>query len=74
MSHLDHPVKAPRLAILNFSDCRQTEIHALGCQHAAKANYVREIEQGEEPHANDGYGDDWYHVAPCARKAPKETP
>lgn len=67
MSHLSHKIRAPRLAILNFSDCRQTEIHAQGCQHAAKADRVITVEEGKEPHANDGYGDDWYKVAPCAR-------
>lgn len=73
MSHLDHPVKAPRVAILNFADCRQTEVHAVGCAHAAKATRVSECAEGHEPRPDDIYGDDWYHVAPCARKAPKEA-
>ena len=69
MSHLTHPIKAKRVSILNFADCRQTEIHATGCKHAAKATSVSDQDEGEEPRTDDIYGDDWYHVAPCARKA-----
>lgn len=68
MSRLDYPLKdGQQLAILNFEDCRQTEIHAEGCKHAAKASRVSPVTPGKEPHEKDGYGDDWYHVAPCAR-------
>lgn len=69
MSHLTHPIKADRVTILNFPDCRQTEIHALGCAHAAKASSVSIQEPGEEPRVDDGADDDWYKTAPCARKA-----
>ncbi len=67
MSHLDHPVKAARVTILNFTDSRQTEIHAEGCAHEGKASRVHIPIIKPDP--NDGYGDDWYHVAPCARRA-----
>lgn len=70
MSHLTHPIKADRVARLNYWDCRQTEIHKLGCAHATKVNLIKtadEIPQGEEPREDDGYADDWYKVAPCAR-------
>lgn len=69
MSHLTHPIKVARVAILNYTDCHTTEIHALGCQHAAKASRVSEVAVGQEPSPMDGYSDDWYKVAPCARKA-----
>lgn len=69
MSHLSHPVKAESIAIFNFEDCRTTEIHKQGCKHGTKACRVHEVMFGQEPHENDGYSDDWYHVAPCARRA-----
>lgn len=67
MSNFTHPVKPGRIAIVNFSDSRQTEIHALGCRHTLKGNHVHEVPAGEEPTPTDGYADDWYKVAPCAR-------
>ena len=67
MSHLDFPIKATLVSVLNFSDCRQTELHASGCAHEKKA--LRVGTPGPPPTADDPYGDDWYHVAPCARKA-----
>jgi len=69
MSNLDFPVKAEEVSILNFPDCRMTEIHASGCKHEGKAKSVRPVAADRVPSPNDGYGDDWYHVAPCARKA-----
>jgi hypothetical protein len=69
VSNLDFPIKADKVTILNFPDSRPTEIHAAGCAHEAKASRI--IQRDEIPSANDPYGDDWYHVAPCARKAPK---
>lgn len=69
MSHLSHPIKAARVAILNFEDCRPTEVHAQGCAHEGKASRVSYRAEGDEPRTDDPYGDDWYKVAPCARKA-----
>lgn len=69
MSHLDHPVKAEKVSTLNFADCRQAEIHATGCAHEAKAVHVFPHTEETKPTADDVYTDDWYHVAPCARKA-----
>lgn len=66
MSHLSHPIKAKKVTILNFADSRQTEVHAAGCAHEAKAVQVYAMDPA--PSADDGYGDDWYKVAPCARK------
>jgi hypothetical protein len=66
MSHLDHPIKAAKVSVLNFADSRTTELHAAGCAHEAKAKRVSALD--EAPSADDGYADDWYHVAPCARK------
>ena len=70
MSNLDFPIKAAEVSILNFPDHRPTEIHAVGCKHEAKASRILRVPAlSEAPSPNDGYGDDWYHVAPCARKA-----
>ena len=67
MSHLDFPIKASAVTILNFADHRQTEIHAAGCAHEGTAAKVNALSYMPAP--TDPYADDWYHVAPCARKA-----
>lgn len=67
MTNLDFPIKAEKVSYLNFTDCRQTEIHAQGCAHEGKASEVTPVKV--IPTADDVYVDDWFHVAPCARKA-----
>lgn len=67
MSNLDFQIKAEKVSILNFADSRQTEIHAQGCAHEKKASRIHVL--AAAPSITDGYTDDWYHVAPCARKA-----
>jgi hypothetical protein len=70
VSNLSHPIATDGgVVIVNFEDSRQTEIHARGCKHALKGYWVIEREPGTEPTPHDGYDDDWYKVAPCARKA-----
>lgn len=69
MSNLDFKIKADKVSVLNFEDCRTTEIHAQGCAHEKKA--LRISPQTVIPSEDDIYTDDWYHVAPCARKASK---
>lgn len=66
MSQLSHPVKAERVSIVTTKD-HATELHAEGCAHEAKA--LRVSVQNVVPSVDDGYEDDWYYVAPCARKA-----
>lgn len=71
MSHLTHPIKVELVSILNFWPTTRSEIHKLGCAHEAKAELVSP--QDVVPSEDDGFDDDWYHVAPCARTAaPKE--
>ena len=69
MSHLSHPIRVPQVVILNFVPVREnnTELHREGCTHARQADRVSA--PMAPPAADDGYDDDWYHVAPCARKA-----
>ena len=66
MSNLDHAIKAAHVTILNFADDRTTEIHRAGCAHERKAEKIIHLDRIPSP--DDEYADDWYHVAPCARK------
>jgi hypothetical protein len=46
-----------------------TEVHAVGCAHRKGVSQV--FPMSEVPSPDDPYADDFYHVAPCARKASK---
>ena len=64
MSHLDYKVKA-ELTTTCTTKNYDTELHKAGCKHEARMMTVREPRT--PPTADDGFTDDWYHVAPCAR-------
>lgn len=68
MSHLSHPIKTAKInwLYMGWHHENQVQLHKAGCAHEAKAEKVQSI---EIPTADDGYSDDWYYVAPCARKA-----
>lgn len=72
--NFSHRVKAETVTILTFGRAaahQQTQVHKAGCQHAAKAEHVGETQSGAQlVHETETiYRDDWYYVAPCARKA-----
>jgi hypothetical protein len=67
MSHLTHPIKVEAIEIHQAPD-KPTTIHAVGCSHGRRAH--TEVRARKFiPTEDDGYEDDWYAVAPCARKA-----
>lgn len=65
-SELPKVVKAPALSIHYKNANGEATLHATGCAHASRADEV-----------SDGYtagqflADDWFYVAPCAKKAVK---
>lgn len=70
MSQTAYPLKTDdvKLVVAQFGKAafaERTEIHADGCQHIAKAIRHDDLPEGFGP--DDGYGDDYYDVAPCAR-------
>lgn len=65
MSTLSHPIKAPKVALAYFG-FGGVEVHAQGCRHMAKAEEFRNLDVAPSP--EDPYADDYYPVAPCARK------
>lgn len=57
-----HPVKAKEVVALYFDDAEHScQLHKAGCAHAKKADDVKEY--------HGALADDWWYVAPCARKA-----
>lgn len=70
MSHLDFAIKVDKVSVVTTKNY-ETEIHAQGCAHEAKALDVSV--RSKLPTSDDGYDDDWYHVAPCARKSPRKN-
>lgn len=72
--NFSHPVKAQSVTVLTFGRAaadRQTQVHAAGCAHEAKADQAtKPREAAPFVHETETiYCDDWYYVAPCARKA-----
>lgn len=65
-----HHVKAETVVVLH-TDRPNAEVHKAGCAHMAKAEYVGEPQSGAElvEETTTVYVDDYYYVAPCARKA-----
>lgn len=66
-----HDVKAEQVAVMHFFGKPNAEVHRAGCAHAAKAEYVGQPQSGAEmvEQTTTVYVDDYYYVAPCARKA-----
>ena len=66
-----HPVKAETVQVLHLKNRPQAELHKAGCQHAAKAHWVGEPQNAAEMvrETETIYVYDYYHVAPCARRA-----
>lgn len=65
-----HHVRAQTVVVLH-TDRPNAEVHAAGCAHSAKADYVGEPRNGADfvEQTTTVYVDDFYYVAPCARKA-----
>lgn len=60
--HFTHPVKAESVVALYFYEAEyQCQLHKAGCAHARKADEASEYV--------GSLADDWWYVAPCARKA-----
>ena len=66
-----HDVKAEMVQVMHLPNRGQAELHKAGCAHAAKATQIFPAESGAElvEKTTTIYRDDYYHVAPCARKA-----
>lgn len=66
-----HEVKAETVVVLHLPRKTHAEVHREGCAHAAKAEWISQPRSGavmvEE--TTTKYVDDYYYVAPCARKA-----
>ena len=73
MSNFSHPVKAAAVSVAYPATGKQAGyavLHATGCNHLSRrANYGDSLPLETVPNADDGYSDDYYEVAPCARKA-----
>ena len=65
-TNVSHRVRAESIAIHYATATGSATIHRAGCAHAAKADQVRELGAAIE---YDVLADDWFDVAPCARKA-----
>lgn len=65
-----HHVKAETVVVLH-TDRANAEVHAAGCAHQSKADYVSEPRNGAQfvERTTTIFVDDFFYVAPCARKA-----
>lgn len=72
--NFSHNIKAASISLAYFHDYvvkggPEVQVHATGCAHEKKAYMVRPLaETGPEFQAGI-LADDYFHVAPCARKA-----
>lgn len=68
--NFSHEVKAETIQVLHFRNRSAAEIHKAGCAHAAKATDAYAPQPGAEivEQTLTRYRDDYYYVAPCARK------
>lgn len=70
-----HHVKAETVVVLHLPfpmpHSSNAQVHKAGCQHAHKATSVGQPQSGAEmvEQTTTKYVDDYYYVAPCARKA-----
>ena len=64
--NVSHRVRAELIAIHYATSTGSATIHRTGCAHASKADEVRELGAAA---AYEVLADDWFNVAPCARKA-----
>ena len=69
--NFSHDIKAETVRVLHMPRGRRAEVHKDGCQHAAKATHVFDAQPGAEltDRTVNVYSDDYFHVAPCARRA-----
>ena len=69
--NFSHPIKAESVVILHTTRMADAEVHKVGCAHRLKATWGSGAMDGATL-VNDTiteYPDDWYYVAPCARRA-----
>lgn len=66
-AHLSHRIKAEDITVMYFTEGEHgCQIHKTGCAHQKKAYNTLHLGQT----ATETIGeDDWFYVAPCARKA-----
>jgi len=62
-----HEVKAASITLGYDRRTGATAIHKAGCGHEAKLDNVHPFDTSE--HMAGVHPDDWFEVAPCARKA-----
>lgn len=64
--NFSHKIKAAKVTVAYFHNAKNgydVQIHKAGCAHEAKAETVRAYDP------TGALSDDWFYVAPCARKA-----
>lgn len=69
--NFSHKVRAETVRLLDFPRAaEQTQLHKSGCAHQSKADRVSEEMDAAElvEQTLTVYRDDYYYVAPCARK------
>ena len=72
MSQLSHPIKVSAVSVA-YPDSGPNQgyavLHATGCSHLSRRNACDSEPLAVVPGPDDDYSDDYYEVAPCARKA-----
>jgi hypothetical protein len=68
-ANFSHQVKAEKVQAMDINST--TSLHKAGCAHTRKADWVGPERDGAElvKETTEIYLDDFYLVAPCARKA-----
>lgn len=69
--NFSHTVKTETVVVLHLRTRPQAELHKAGCAHAAKATRIGQPQNAAElvEETTTRYQDDYYFVAPCARRA-----
>lgn len=72
--NFSHNIKADSIAILHFEEeavanGETAQVHAAGCAHARKAYRSVPLDQSGPDFQAGIMQDDYFYVAPCARKA-----
>jgi hypothetical protein len=65
-TNTSHAVRAPFVSIHYVFAVGTATIHRIGCAHEARADQVRDLGAAAK---FEVLADDWFTVAPCARRA-----
>lgn len=68
-ANFSHQVKAEKVQPMDIDSV--TSLHKAGCAHIRKADWVGQVQDAAKlvKETTEIYRDDFYRVAPCARKA-----